>query len=89
VRPRARGAPNGSLCPSAFAPQLKRDPLGRHMKLIECPACHKQVSSEADTCPSCGQPIKRGFIGRSGTERVLNVGCLIIILVLIVYFFLQ
>lgn len=52
------------------------------MKLVQCPACHKEVSSEADKCPSCGQPIKRGFLGRSGTERAFNVGCLAVILVI-------
>lgn len=27
------------------------------MALIACPACGKQVSSEAPACPHCGQPI--------------------------------
>lgn len=26
-------------------------------KLINCPACKKEVSSEAPNCPNCGQPI--------------------------------
>lgn len=25
--------------------------------MIECPVCNRQVSDEAPTCPSCGQPI--------------------------------
>lgn len=28
------------------------------MPLIQCPICNKQVSSNAPTCPSCGEPIK-------------------------------
>jgi predicted amidophosphoribosyltransferase len=28
------------------------------MPLIKCPACNKDVSSEAPACPACGQPIK-------------------------------
>lgn len=28
------------------------------MPLIDCPACGKQVSSNAPSCPSCGEPIK-------------------------------
>jgi len=27
--------------------------------LIECPACKKTVSSAADSCPHCGQPIRK------------------------------
>lgn len=27
------------------------------MALIHCPACDKQVSSNAPACPSCGEPI--------------------------------
>jgi len=26
--------------------------------LIECPECHKQISSEATSCPNCGKPMK-------------------------------
>jgi hypothetical protein len=29
-------------------------------------------------------PIKRGFLGRAGPERYFNVGCLIMIIVLVV-----
>ena len=27
------------------------------MKLIKCPACNKDVSINAASCPNCGQPI--------------------------------
>ena len=27
--------------------------------LIECPACKQQVSSNAGTCPHCGEPIRK------------------------------
>jgi hypothetical protein len=30
---------------------------GATMSLIPCPACGKQVSKQAPTCPQCGQPI--------------------------------
>jgi hypothetical protein len=61
------------------------------MALIECPECKHQISKKADTCPSCGHPIRRGFLGRAGTERFLNVGCLIYLLimgVILAYYFL-
>jgi hypothetical protein len=51
-------------------------------KLIQCPACKREVSSAADSCPACGQPIRRGFLGRAGTERIFNIGCLTVILVI-------
>lgn len=28
------------------------------ISLIDCPACRKKVSSQAETCPNCGQPIR-------------------------------
>jgi len=32
------------------------------MALIECPECKKQISDAAESCPSCGYPLKRGPI---------------------------
>jgi predicted nucleic acid-binding Zn ribbon protein len=33
------------------------------MSLIKCPACEKEISPNAPTCPHCGEPLKtkRGF----------------------------
>ena len=58
------------------------------MALIVCPECNEQVSNKADNCPNCGCPIKGGFLGKAGTERTLNTGCLIIIFVVVVLFLL-
>jgi hypothetical protein len=30
------------------------------------------------------KPIKRGFLGRAGTERYLNVGCLLMIIAFVI-----
>lgn len=30
----------------------------RFMSLIKCPECNNQVSTEADSCPGCGHPVK-------------------------------
>ena len=49
------------------------------MAMIDCPECGRQVSDQADTC---GHPLKRGFLGRAGTERTFNVGCLAVVLVI-------
>jgi predicted amidophosphoribosyltransferase len=47
------------------------------MALTKCPDCQGDVSSTADRCPHCGRAIARGFLGRAGTERAFNVGCLV------------
>ena len=54
------------------------------MALIKCPSCSKDVSDQADTCPACGHPIKRGFLGRAGTERTFNIGSLVVVIVVVV-----
>lgn len=28
------------------------------MPLVNCPACKKQISDQAPSCPSCGQPMQ-------------------------------
>lgn len=53
------------------------------MRLIQCPACTKPLSKMAEICPSCGHPVKRGFLGRSGKERAVNVGCLLILIIVL------
>jgi uncharacterized paraquat-inducible protein A len=85
LRSRAAKPPASAPLPSLPIPQLSQ-PLRQEFinpNLETCPACRAQVSREADVCPHCGHPIKRGFLGRAGTERVLNVGCFIIILVIV------
>jgi hypothetical protein len=51
------------------------------MALIECPECHKEVSSKATACPHCGHPIAaaKGAKPRGGGEH----GCLITVSLLI------
>jgi hypothetical protein len=58
------------------------------MALIKCPDCQCDVSSRADRCPHCGGAIARGFLGRAGTERAFNVGCLVILPIMVVLFLL-
>ena len=52
------------------------------MAMIDCRSAAGRVSDQADTCPACGHPLKRGFLGRAGTERTFNVGCLAVVLVI-------
>lgn len=41
------------------------------MALVECPACHKQISKAAAACPSCGEPMK----GAAKKSNPILVGC--------------
>lgn len=45
----------------------------KRMALIRCPACQTEVSRQAVACPKCGQPIRRGFLGRGPIERAINI----------------
>lgn len=59
------------------------------MDLIKCPACKKDVSSNAITCPNCGQPIDNNIVEKQKTEMLAkqkssNQGCLIAIIVFII-----
>lgn len=31
----------------------------KHMSLIKCPECGKEISDSADNCPNCGHPLKK------------------------------
>ena len=41
--------------------------------LIQCPACSKAVSKQADICLNCGHPIYHGVLGKAGASRAINI----------------
>jgi hypothetical protein len=47
------------------------------MKLINCPACSKQISPDAESCPHCGNPIKP----KQSFGYVLGVLVILVILI--------
>ncbi len=53
--------------------------------LIQCPACGKAVSKQADICLSCGHPIYSGALGKAGASRIINV-TILVLLVACVFF---
>ena len=53
--------------------------------LIQCPACGKAVSKQADICLSCGHPIYSGVLGKAGASRIINITVLVL-LVICVFF---
>ena len=53
--------------------------------LIQCPACSKAVSKQADICLNCGHPIYRGALGKAGASRIINV-TILVLLVACVFF---
>jgi hypothetical protein len=52
------------------------------MSLISCPACGKQVSRQAPTCPQCGQPIAAPPPAATSSGGSEVVGCLLVLLLL-------
>lgn len=51
------------------------------MAMTNCPECHQQCSRKASRCPFCGYPIVRGFLGRPGWDRNLNVAALAVVVI--------
>ena len=43
--------------------------------LISCPACDKQISNQAPTCPSCGHPVNPDQRNKS-SDALKTVGWL-------------
>jgi hypothetical protein len=45
------------------------------MSLETCPTCRKMISTEAQSCPKCGQPLKEGWIQkvRSRRQRMIAI----------------
>lgn len=41
------------------------------MALIKCGECGKEISSNASTCPSCGNPINKSF--NEGEEKIMTI----------------
>ena len=82
-------AASGPPCPLRYCPVHLQSIalLWRHtqMALANCPECNKVVSDTADRCPQCGCPIARGFLGRAGTERTMNVIVLVIFSILVLF----
>lgn len=66
-----------SVPPTAPIPTAHTNPCSL------CPSCKGKVSPQAEVCPHCGHPLKRGFMGKAGVERSLNLGCLFIIVVVV------
>ena len=60
------------------------------MALINCSECNNQISSNASSCPFCGNPIKvvnnaPKIIVKKGEglfSKTLNAGCLVILLII-------
>ena len=53
------------------------------LRLIKCPGCPHRVSDQADRCPACGHAIKRGFLGRIGTEGTFTIAGPVLLVVVV------
>lgn len=54
------------------------------MPLIQCPECKSEISSNAEVCPKCGQPMKRS--SNKGSGNIFFIGWSILIILIIVVF---
>jgi hypothetical protein len=64
------------------------------MALISCPECKKKISDSAENCPNCGfllTPEKIAEIKKNDeqTQKVGTIGCLSIIAILVVVFYIN
>ena len=48
------------------------------MALVECSECRKEISDEAEACPSCGNPNEKAVIKKQNSGQAM--GCLFMIL---------
>lgn len=61
------------------------------MSLINCSECNKEVSNEAESCPSCGNPIKKEDFGRkmmrTGKDiQNFGIGLTLLTIIIILFF---
>ena len=59
-------------------------------KLIECPACKKKISIEAESCPKCGQPITDAIRDEAVKKEIQDkkenrYGCILMIILSIAF----
>jgi hypothetical protein len=52
--------------------------------VTSCPDCQAFVRRSVEACPHCGCLIHRGFLGRAGLERFVNVTVLILLMLIMV-----
>lgn len=62
------------------------------MALIKCTECGKEISSNAKTCPNCGNTIKQGEIEKEITATIsiakkLAIVLIVVLSIIIVFFF--
>jgi len=56
------------------------------MSMINCPACKKEISDMAETCPHCGHPIRKATLNHypTGVRVAVIIGAILGGLVMIV-----
>lgn len=55
------------------------------MALIKCPECGKEVSENAESCPSCGNPMPKSNGGAQRPKKKKNVGCFGTIIIFLIF----
>jgi hypothetical protein len=54
------------------------------MPLIKCPACEKDISAQASSCPNCGHPLAKSDANKPQSKSRLGWLVLILVVVLLV-----
>lgn len=52
------------------------------MAIINCKECGQEISSKAEKCPKCGNPIK-GASNEGCFLQTLNIGCMFTFIVIV------
>jgi hypothetical protein len=53
------------------------------MPLIKCPACQKEISTQAASCPNCGHPLAKSAAGKSQDKK--RLGWFLVIFLFIIF----
>ena len=60
----------------------KRKPPVEATNLIHCPACSREVSTQANSCPHCGQPIRAA---RNKEDFAIKIAIAFFLVSLLIY----
>ena len=69
--PATAANPQAGIADTTAVPDFPLTPLGGSASLVQCHMCGHQISPEAVSCPSCGQPLQA--VPEMSTMKVLRI----------------
>jgi len=85
--PATTANPQASIADTTAVPDFPLTPLGGSASLVQCHMCGHQISPEAVSCPSCGQPLRA--VSEMSTMKVLRIIFWVIIALVVGYILLK